>query len=110
MRACTFVGNKHLLYLLRTRLPILKADSDATIVNEMLRISHAIDDNSLKRDVLFFQYATISILLKETISNSGSSNTCHFLGHILHHFKNNPITRIFIISQVAFNRSHLHKI
>ena len=61
------------MYLLRTQLPMLNEDSDATVVRGILRTSQAIEDNSLKRLALSFQYETASKLIKLSISTTGSS-------------------------------------
>lgn len=73
IKACTFVYKRQLLYLLRTRLTMLKDDSEATFVKGILRTSQAIDANSLKQLKLSFQYATTFKFLNENNSNTGSS-------------------------------------
>jgi len=50
---------------------MLNDDSDATVVRGILRTSQAIEDNSLKRHALSFQYETASKLLKLSISTTG---------------------------------------
>ena len=46
---------RELLYLFNTRLPMLKEDSEATVVMGMLRTSHAMDESSLNLIALFLQ-------------------------------------------------------
>ena len=60
------------MYLLRTRLPTLKDDSDDTIFIEMQRTSQAIRDNFLNWFELSFQYLMASKLLNSTISSTSS--------------------------------------
>ena len=43
------------MYLFNTRLPMLKDDSEATVVMGMLKTSHAIDVSSLNRLALSLQ-------------------------------------------------------
>ena len=72
IKAWTFEGRRRLLYLLRTRLPTLKDDSDDTVVIWMHMTSHAIRDSSLNRFKLFFQYLMTSNFWFATISSTGS--------------------------------------
>ena len=53
--ASTFFGRRLLLYFVRTREPMLKADSLATVVIGMLRISQVILARLGKRGELFFR-------------------------------------------------------
>jgi len=71
--ASTCFDNRRLLYLFKILEPMLKADSDATIVIGMLNKSLAMIDKSEKRWLLLFHHSRASILSVISASNVGSS-------------------------------------